>query len=151
MWYYIIEGVINIKKFICFLSLLLMLCSCTNKEEIIIQQGTLPKEQEEIIIEIKGAVKIPGLYTSYKGVLLFEIINQAGGTLNNADMSRINLVQIFNNNSSTSFFNCKDVVQRIYDVVVLCPSPKYKYSKNSSIYSDGRFLIKDGTFLFQAI
>lgn len=91
---------VNIKKFICFFSLLLILCSCTNKEEIVIQQGTLQKEQEEIIIEIKGAVKIPGLYTSYKGVLLFEIINQAGGTLINADMSRINLVQIFNNNSS---------------------------------------------------
>lgn len=112
MWYYIIEGVINIKKFICFLSLLLMLCSCTNKEEIIIQQGTLPKEQEEIIIEIKGAVKIPGLYTSYKGVLLFEIINQAGGTLNNADMSRINLVQIFNNNSSIEIpFSSTNTIQ----------------------------------------
>ena len=56
-----------------------MLCSCTNKEEIIIQQEHVNVEQEEIIIEIKGAVKIPGLYTSYKGVLLFEIINQAGG------------------------------------------------------------------------
>ena len=99
-WYYLIEEVFYIKKIICFLSLLLMLCSCTNKEEIIIQQEHVSVEQEEIIIEIKGAVKIPGLYTSYKGVLLFEIINQAGGTLNNADMSRINLVQIYNNNAS---------------------------------------------------
>ena len=89
-----------IKKIICFLCLLLILCSCTSEEEIIIQQGTLNVEQEEIIIEIKGAVKIPGLYTTYRGVLLFEIINQAGGTLNNADMSRVNLVQTINNNSS---------------------------------------------------
>ena len=34
-----------------------MLCSCTNKEEIIIQQEHVNVEQEEIIIEIKGAVK----------------------------------------------------------------------------------------------
>lgn len=89
-----------IKKIICFLCLLLILCSCTSEEEIIIQQGTLDVEQEEIIIEIKGAVKIPGLYTTYRGVLLFEIINQAGGTLNNADMSKVNLVQTINNNAS---------------------------------------------------
>lgn len=89
-----------IKKIICFLCLLLILCGCTSEEEIVIQQGALNVEQEEIIIEIKGAVKIPGLYTTYKGVLLFEIINQAGGTLNNADMSRINLVQTINNNAS---------------------------------------------------
>lgn len=91
---------VDIKRIILFICLLILLCSCSNYEEIIINQDPVIEVEEEIIIEIKGAVRIPGLYTTYKGVLLYEIIQQAGGALSNADMSNINLVKSFNTNSS---------------------------------------------------
>ena len=90
---------IYIKKYL-FLILLILLCSCSNNSEFIFDTYEEELVVEEIIVELKGAVKIPGLYSTYKGVLLFELINQAGGLLNSADLSNINLVQSINNNTS---------------------------------------------------
>ena len=90
---------IYIKKYL-FSILLILLCSCSNNSEFIFDTYEEELVVEEIIVELKGAVKIPGLYSTYKGVLLFELINQAGGLLNNADLSNINLVQSINNNTS---------------------------------------------------
>lgn len=88
-----------IKKFFIICSLFLF-CSCSNTSDIIINYPIDNETNSMIIIEIKGAVKIPGLYTVENGVMLYEIINLAGGFLNNADKDAVNLIQTFNNNAS---------------------------------------------------
>ena len=90
---------ICIRKYL-FLVLLLLFTSCDSNNDLIFESTNNDEITEEIIVELKGAVKIPGLYSTYKGVLLFEIINQAGGFSNSADISNINLVQSINSNSS---------------------------------------------------
>lgn len=46
---------------------------------------------EVIRVDIKGAVSSPGVYEMREGSRVNDVIYQAGGTLENADLSRINL------------------------------------------------------------
>lgn len=87
------------KKFTITCFLLFLLSSCTPEENITID---LPADEktELIIIEIKGAIKKPGLYTVSNGIMLYEVINIAGGLLYNASTTNLNLTQVFNNNTS---------------------------------------------------
>lgn len=87
------------KKIIIFFFLFSMK-GCTNQADIIITQPVDSTSSSEIIVEIKGAVKFPGLYTTQKGVMLYEVLHLAGGLLSDADQEQINLVQTFNSSSS---------------------------------------------------
>lgn len=82
---------------------LLGLIGCSNQAEIITNQTeTKNNDNSEIVVEIKGAVKFPGLYVVDEGIMLYEVLNLAGGLLSSADVYQINLVQTFSNNSSIS-------------------------------------------------
>ncbi len=87
------------KKALAFIFLLL-LTSCSPSTEFI----TINTEEEslDIIIDIKGAIQFPGLYSSTKGVMLYELISTAGGLLENADREKLNLVQVFTGNTSVN-------------------------------------------------
>ncbi len=80
---------------------LFFLTGCETDVPIIIEPPHL-EDSQEIIIELKGAVKFPGLYTITKGTMLYELINDAGGLLDSADQEKINLVQIFNASCSVN-------------------------------------------------
>lgn len=91
------------KKILIIILLLYMFTSCSSSSNLIIDIPEQPEEIEEnlnIIIDIKGAIKIPGLYSVNKGSMLYEIINLAGGLLSVADINSLNLIQTFNTNSS---------------------------------------------------
>lgn len=44
-----------------------------------------------IVVEVKGSVKVPGVYEVKKGSRVSDLIHEAGGLLDNADTSIINL------------------------------------------------------------
>lgn len=52
------------------------------------------KMKEEIYVHIEGAVNIPGVKAVEKGTRVFELIDMAGGALEDADLSKINLASI---------------------------------------------------------
>lgn len=57
--------------------------------------------KNDVIIEIKGAVKYPGVYTfESDDITINSLILVAGGLLSSADISDINLAQLLNNHSS---------------------------------------------------
>ncbi|MBQ8293399.1 MAG: ComEA family DNA-binding protein [Bacilli bacterium] len=88
-------------KIYIFIVLLLILTGCDSSSEIIINNPIVDDENNtEIIIEIKGAVKYPGIYSFSKGVMMYEVLNKIGGLLDEADRSRINMIQSFNTNTS---------------------------------------------------
>ena len=96
------------KKILIIILLLYMFTSCSASSNLIIDIPKQPEEIEEnlnIIIDIKGAIKIPGLYSVNKGSMLYEIINLAGGLLSVADINSLNLIQTFNTNSSINIPN----------------------------------------------
>ena len=62
------------------------------------------------VIEIKGAVKYPGIYVfDYYPVLINDVIQKAGGTLKTANLSGINLVEVLSNHSSIYIASDPDV------------------------------------------
>ncbi|MFT8555912.1 helix-hairpin-helix domain-containing protein [Liquorilactobacillus hordei] len=52
------------------------------------------KKSQEISIDIKGAVKYPGVYVLKNGARVNEIVKKAGGMLENADNNQVNLALI---------------------------------------------------------
>ncbi len=90
----------KLKRICTIICILFLLFSCSNTSDIIIDYPDNSETNSMIIVEIKGAVKIPGLYSVEKGIMLYEIINLAGGLLSTADKNAINLIQVFNNNAS---------------------------------------------------
>jgi competence protein ComEA len=88
------------KRIFLIINLFFILVGCYNNNDIVIDYPETSDSNTVIIVDIKGAVKIPGLYSVEKGVMLYEIINLAGGLLSNADRDGINLIQVFNNNTS---------------------------------------------------
>jgi len=58
-------------------------------------------EKEIFIIEIKGAVKNPGIYAFVgPNVMVNDVIQKAGGLLKNANTSNLNLASLVSNHSS---------------------------------------------------
>ena len=51
----------------------------------------LPKEEKEVMIDIKGEIENPGIYEATEDNRVMDIINQAGGLKSDADTSDINL------------------------------------------------------------
>lgn len=57
-------------------------------------QETLPAEQEEIWVDLKGAVNRPGVYKVAAGTRVFEVLELAGGTSEDADTQALNLAAV---------------------------------------------------------
>lgn len=52
------------------------------------------KQKEQIVVDVKGAIKRPGIYNLTTGARLYQAIEMAGGTLANADTRQINGAQL---------------------------------------------------------
>ena len=72
------------------------LVSCNKEISFTAPQKIISKEQ--IVIDIKGAVMFPGIYSVDPDALLIDVINLAGGLLSVADVDNINLVSKVENN-----------------------------------------------------
>lgn len=64
-------------------------------EDPIVQQEKQEIEEvpKTIFVDIKGAVKLPGLYEATEGERVFDVLEQAGGVLDIADEKQINFAQ----------------------------------------------------------
>lgn len=74
------------------LFLLIFLTGCNNNDysEIINNEEEV---SSKILVEIKGQVRFPGIYELSSSCYLYEIIDLAGGLLESADTTNLNLVQ----------------------------------------------------------
>jgi competence protein ComEA len=77
--------------------------SDTNIENIVPQEiqeeKDAPQPQKQIqetisiMVDVKGQVKLPGVYSSSQGERVIDVINRAGGLTENADESQVNFAQ----------------------------------------------------------
>ncbi len=61
-------------------------------------EGSLSKENEkgaehQVVIDVKGAVQRPGIYTMTAPVRIYQVIQQAGGVIPDGDTSSLNLAE----------------------------------------------------------
>jgi len=60
-------------------------------DEMVIIIGSKEEKDSNIFVDIKGAVKNPGVYQLKEGSRIIDVINKSGGLLETADTSNINL------------------------------------------------------------
>lgn len=149
------EDKIMKKIFFIFLilSFILTISSCKEEEYIFNQGVNNESNVTMLIIDLKGAIKLPNIYTVKEGTILYELINLAGGLDVNADVSNINLAAVLtenqmitipykkvNNNSQTS-----DLVNiNTATVEELCSLPGIGTSKANSIIN---YRMNNGFFI----
>lgn len=63
------------------------------RDEVVIKESN-DVEEEYIFVHIEGCVNKPGLIKAQYGTRVYELIDQAGGETENADLSRVNLASI---------------------------------------------------------
>lgn len=81
------------KVFLILLFSLIVLTGCKENNYIITDTNPNNNENYDILVDIKGAVKYPGVYAISSNALIKDVIEIAGGILANADVSKVNLVQ----------------------------------------------------------
>lgn len=89
------------KKYFCLLLVLLLIVSnysCQDEEFIINTPSINQESSTMLIIDLKGAIRLPNVYTVEEGTILYELINLAGGLEVNADVSNINLALVLSEN-----------------------------------------------------
>jgi competence protein ComEA len=116
---YQIERVFSLKEWFIFhkiklmsaaaiivLSVLFVVYNKSAQNELIIgdtlpqvmNDGQLEKKEAEIepmiiMVDIKGAVKNPGVYQALEGERVYDLVNKAGGFVGGADQNQVNLSQ----------------------------------------------------------
>ena len=78
-------------------------------ENMIIYEETL-EEKREIIIHITGAVKMQGIVMVKEGARISDVIDVAGGTTDEADLSKINLAYMVQDGQKIYVPNINDEV-----------------------------------------
>lgn len=94
-------GIVMIKKLMLLvLTIVLstMVSSCKEEVSFVSGGAIIESQSDYYIIDIKGAVLFPGVYSVESSALLIDVINLAGGLLENADSSNINLAMPVINN-----------------------------------------------------
>ena len=102
------------------------------KEEIETKEDNTKEEQEDTkyTVDIKGQIETPGVYTLTKGSRVFDVIQEAGGLLDNANTSLINLskkiedemvIIIYSNDEINALMKEEKIVYTIVEVEKECP------------------------------
>lgn len=74
------------------------LTSCQEDVSFASGGSIVNNNHDDIIVDIKGAVAFPGVYTIKEGSLLIDVINLAGGLIENADIKNINFAMTLSSN-----------------------------------------------------
>ena len=76
----------------------------TNNKEV-----TIPIKDKSIVVEIKGEVKKPDVYTLNENAIVKELIEAAGGLTENADLNNINRAKKLQNHELVYIENKNDI------------------------------------------
>lgn len=80
------------KKYSLFIILLCFILTGCKEESFYQTSLDIHQDLEEVVIDIKGAVAFPGVYTLSSNALLKDAIELAGGLVSSADSTLINFV-----------------------------------------------------------
>lgn len=106
------------------------------KEDLSIEENTLEVELIEYYVDIKGAVKKPGVYKVTKGSIVNDVINLAGGLKSTANTKYINLSYEVNNHDVINIYTNSEVKSNSIKMECSCPNIDISSCDNSSIVTN---------------
>ncbi len=86
------------RTFLVIVIVLFMFWGCQDNEYTLATPQVNEEIASDILIDIKGAVKYPGVYSISSSSLIKDVIEMAGGFLENADTTNINMVKTITSN-----------------------------------------------------
>lgn len=112
-------------------------------EEVSLVKEEKPKEQE-FKVDIKGEIKLPGIYSLKEGSRVIDVIDSAGGLTKNADTSVINLskkiedemvIIIYSKKEVSNFKRTKELEQEVQNQ---CIQKDTESLKNDACIEDNK-------------
>lgn len=91
------------------------------KEEIIEVEE---EKKNKIIVDIKGMVQNPGVYEVDSDARVNDVINLAGGLIDGADTSLINLAKIVSDEMTIIIYSNEEVLAKYKEEICLCECPE---------------------------
>lgn len=113
---------------IIFLLILVIMISFKPKQEIIVEENNKAieeinevKEDEKIIqkVEIKGFVKNPGVYEFNENERVIDLITKAGGLIENANTSVLNLSKILTDEMVVIIYSNEEIEEAKKDNITI--------------------------------
>jgi competence protein ComEA len=77
------------------------------------KEATIPLKDKNIVVEIKGEVKKPDVYTLHEDAIIKELIEAAGGLTENADLGNINRAKKLQNHELVYIANKNDITKEV--------------------------------------
>lgn len=81
---------------------------------------------DNVIVDIKGMVVSPGVYEVESKSRVNDVINIAGGLLEGADTSLINLAKIVEDEMIIIIYSKEEILEKYKDEVCICDCPEIK-------------------------
>ena len=78
----------------------------------------------EVTVDIKGMVVNPGVYKVSQGSRVNDVINLAGGLLEGADTSLINLAKIVKDEMAIIIYSKEEVLEKYKEEICVCECPE---------------------------
>lgn len=106
----------------------------SNKEEVVdifkeenedkeIEENNKKKETSKVVVDIKGMVTNPGVYEVDSTMRVNDVIQLAGGLIEGADTSLINLAKIVTDEMTIIIYSNEEVQEKYKEEVCVCDCP----------------------------
>lgn len=108
--------------------------SQSNKEEVVdifkeenedkeIEENNKKEETSKVVVDIKGMVTNPGVYEVDSTMRVNDVIQLAGGLIEGADTSLINLAKIVTDEMTIIIYSNEEVQEKYKEEVCVCDCP----------------------------
>lgn len=108
------------------------------KNNVVLEEKDDKKEEEKLyFVDIKGQVLNPGVYKIYENTRVIDVINMAGGLLDNSDTSKINLAKKVKDEMVIIIYSKEEIKKSEIKEI------KIDYSFNEALINDKDILTSD--------
>ena len=94
------------------------------KDEKIEKEENKPEETKNVFVDIKGMVTTPGVYQVDSTSRVNDVINMAGGLLEGADTSYVNLAKIVTDEMTIIINSKEEILEKYKEEVCICNCPE---------------------------
>lgn len=117
-----------------------------DKEEVKEEEEEQKEDSEDkkIIVDIKGMVASPGVYEVSSTARVNDVITMAGGLLDGADTSLINLAKIVVDEMTIIVYSKEEVTEKLKEEICVCECPLIT---NDACINDSLSSVKEGTLI----